>query len=91
MRRVKGGPWVPVEITCRQVIDEDTGELAEPETLVAVFDNVRCDAADVWTHVEPISRKDFNRLREFVSADQRMSATMVAMDLSATPTRPPRR
>lgn len=90
MKRVKGGPWVPVQIVCEADID-DVGELAAPERLIAVFDGTRCDAETVWTYVEPISRAAFMALSERARTDDAMAATMVPMNLAAKPTRPPRR
>lgn len=91
MRRVKGGPFVPVQIVCERDLDDETGELAAPERLVAIFDGTRCAAASIWTYVEPISRAEYLALVERARTDERMAATMVPMNLSDTPTRPPRR
>lgn len=91
MRRVKGGPFVPVQIVCERDLDDETGELAAPERLVAIFDGTRCPAWSVWTYVEPISRAEYLALVERARTDERMAATMVPMNLSDTPTRPPRR
>lgn len=91
MRLVRKGPWVAVEIVCERDLDDETGELAAPERLVAVFDGRRCDAERVWTYVQPISRPDYLALLERARTDDRMAATMVPVDLASTPTRPPRR
>lgn len=91
MKLVRGGPWVAVEIVCERDLDDDTGELAAPERLVAVFDGRRCDAERVWTYVQPISRPDYLALLERARTDDRMAATLVPVDLASTPTRPPRR
>lgn len=91
MKRVKGGPWVAVEIVCERDLDDETGELAAPERLVAVFDGTRCAAENVWTYVQPISRTEYLALIERARTDERMAATMVPLNLSDNPTRPPRR
>ena len=91
MRRVKGGPWVPVEITCESVTDPDTGELTEPEKLIATVEGQRQEADRLWTYLHPISRDEFTALVTRHRQDGRMAATMVPMNLSDTPQRPPRR
>ena len=91
MKRVKGGPWVAVQIVCERDLDDETGELAAPERLIAIFDGARCDAAAVWTYVQPISHDEYRALVERAGTDDRMAATMVPVDLASTPTRPPRR
>lgn len=91
MKRVKGGPWVAVQIVCERDIDEATGELTADERLVAVFDGARCPAESVWTYVEPISRTDYLALIERARTDERMASTMIAVNLRDNPTRPPRR
>ena len=91
MRRVKGGPWVAVQIVCERDIDDETGELTAPERLVALFDGERRRAETVWTYVEPISRDEYRALLDRAGRDERMAATMVPMNLKDNPTRPPRR
>ena len=91
MKRVKGGPWVAVEIVCQRDVDEETGELTAPERMIAVFDGTRCDAEKVWTYVQAISRDDYLALVERARTDDRMAATMVPVNLATSPTRPPRR
>lgn len=91
MRRVKGGPWVAVQIVCERDIDDETGELTAPERLVALFDGERRRADTVWTYVEPISRDEYRALLDRAGRDERMAATMVPMNLKDNPTRPPRR
>ncbi len=90
MRNVKGGPWVPVKIVLEREIDHDTGELAGPERYIAEYEGRRVDAIWVWERVSPISRADYDRLVEWVASDDVMAASMVALDLSKTPTRPPK-
>ena len=87
-RAVKGGPWLPVEIRMRQVIDEDTGELAEPETLEAFELGRRLDPAWVWTSCRPIGREDYDALVERHRTIREMEATHAVLDLSANPMLP---
>lgn len=91
MRRVKGGPFVPVRIFIERETDHETGELTEPERYVAEVEGLRADAAAIWTYLTPISREDYLALVEMHRAEDRMAATMVPMNLADTPTRPPRR
>jgi hypothetical protein len=57
---VREGPWVPVRIFMRQVVDAD-GELIEPEELLCEVDGQLRDAVDQWTYVcdQPISRERY--------------------------------
>ena len=91
MQRVKGGPFVPVRIFIESQIDPDTGELTAPERYVAEVEGIRADPVPIWTYLTPISRADFDALVERHRSDDVMAATMVALDLSKTPTLPPRR
>lgn len=61
-RMVRGGPWVPVEIRVEREIDQETGELAGPERLIAIVDGMRRNPESLWTYLTPISRKDFDDL-----------------------------
>jgi hypothetical protein len=90
MRRVKGGPRVPVEIRIEREVDPETGELAAPERHVAFVEGERTDARTIWTHLSPISRAEYLRLVERQRTDDRFAASKVAYDLAAEPTRPPR-
>lgn len=91
MRRVKGGPFVPVRIWIERDIDPDTGELAAPERYRAEVEGLPADPESIWTYLTPISRADFDALVERHRSDDRMAASMVPLDLSGTPTLPPRR
>jgi hypothetical protein len=64
VKLAKGGAWVPVNIYLYQAIDDETGELAEPEKLICElgWDGERVNPLRLWTHVEPISRAEFVRL-----------------------------
>jgi len=89
-RNVSGGPWVPVQISLSRAIDHDTGELTAPERYIAHVEGRVVDAAMIWDRLEPISREEFDRLVARIASDERMQASMVALDLSETPTRPPK-
>lgn len=91
MQRVKGGPFVPVRIFIMRETDPDTGELTEPERFVAEVEGLRADPVAIWSYLTPISRADFDALVERHRSDDAMAATMVPLDLSKTPTLPPRR
>lgn len=90
MKLIRGGPWVPVEVKVVRAIDIDTGDLTEPEKYVAVCEGRTRDAALIWDRLEPISRKDFDNLVARIAGDERLQANMVRLDLSETPTRPPK-
>jgi hypothetical protein len=90
MKLVSGGPWVPVEVKMVRSIDPDTGELTGPERYIALVEGHTRDAAPIWDRMEPISRADFDRLVARIAGDERLQASMVRLDLSATPTRPPK-
>jgi hypothetical protein len=90
MQHVKNGPYVPVRVTLSQDIDHDTGELAAPERHIATYEGRTIDAALIWDRLDPISRDEYEQLVEVISRDDRMAASMVALDLSETPTRPPK-
>jgi hypothetical protein len=61
MRKVKGGPFVPVSIKLHQEWD-DEGELTEPERLVCLVAGEPVDPVKVWTHLQPISHEAFESL-----------------------------
>lgn len=88
MRRVKDGPWIPVEIWCDREIDEN-GELACDEKLRADAFGEELDPNEIWTWLTPISRAEFMRLTEFRMQNQHCIANDRPIDLGATPT-PPR-
>ena len=78
-RMVKGGPYVPLRIWIRQVIDPDTGELAEPEVIMADIGGEPGDPVGLWTYAEPIRR------------DSLMAATHAPINLARHPVGPSRR
>jgi hypothetical protein len=90
MKLVSGGPWVPVEVKVVREIDPDTGELTGPEKYVAICEGRTRDPGPIWDRMEPISRADFDSLVARIAGDERLQASMVRLDLSATPTRPPK-
>ncbi|WP_205749033.1 hypothetical protein [Frigidibacter oleivorans] len=89
-RLTKGGPWVPVEIRVERVICPDSGELLEPERLVAICDGDRRDPARLWTYLTPISRAehaDLLRRRDLIPS---MAATLAPVSTSTLHTMRPR-
>jgi hypothetical protein len=87
-RLVKGGPFVPVRIFVEREIDPETGELTGPERLACECDGQRRDPAQLWSFLEPISKANFDRLGAMRQSNPAMAATMVAIDLTASPMRP---
>ena len=85
-RMRKGGPWVPVEIKCRQVIDA-TGELEEPEAMYAECIAGQINLDHHWQFLIPITVRDFDALVELHKSDPRMAATHAPLDLSEEPMR----
>lgn len=64
-RKVRIGPhryWRAVEIYVDRVTDPETGELTEPERIVAWADGTAQDPASMWTYLQPISEAEFRRL-----------------------------
>lgn len=90
MRRIKGGPFVPVRIWIEREIDA-AGDLTGPEVFRAEVEGLACDPVPIWTYLKAITRADYDALVEMHRTEDRMTATMVALDLSATPTLPPMR
>lgn len=64
MQRVKGGPYLPVEISMVQICDPETGELTEPERLVATSLGAPVDPVALWTRLTPITRAEFAQLND---------------------------
>lgn len=62
-RRGKGGPWVPCSIRLHQEIDRETGELTAPETFVCEVQGEERDPYQIWTHLRPISRREYRSLQ----------------------------
>lgn len=91
MQRVKRGPFVPVRIFIERETDPDTDELSAPERFAAEVEGMRADPVAIWSYLTPISKADFDALVERHRSDDLMAATMVAVDLSKSPTLPPRR
>lgn len=64
MRKVKGGPWIPVRIWLYQETDIVTGDLSADERLMCEVDGITADPVPIWTHLRPISRDGFLSLKE---------------------------
>lgn len=82
-RVVRNGPFLPVEIRLRQVLDAETGDLAEPEVYEAEELGGRRDPYRIWTSCRPISREEFEALTERHHTVDAMAATHVAVDANA--------
>ena len=87
-RLVKGGPFVPVQIRVEREIDDDTGELLGPETLVALVDGQPRAPGPIWTHLTPISRAEFQSLQDRKASIPAMAATHAKLDLTEGPMMP---
>lgn len=87
-RLVKGGPFVPVEIRILREICPETGDLTGPEVFACEVDGIRRNPADVWSYLTPISRAEFEALRERRESIPEMVATMVPLDLTRKAMRP---
>ena len=92
-RWVKGGPWAPASITCVQILDPETGELAEPERLACEVGGHPYSAANQWVRLasNPITREAYEALVSARAADSRMAADLAEFDIAAAPPRPARR
>ena len=91
VRMVKGGPFVPLRIWCRQIIDPDTGELAEPEVIMADIGGEPGDPVGLWTYAEPIRREAYEALVSAIERDRLMQATHAPINLARHPVGPSRR
>lgn len=62
---IKGGPYVAARIVLIQVVDDETGELTEPERFFCEVDGRPADAHDQWTWLcgEPIAEDDYWLMR----------------------------
>lgn len=86
MRKVRGGPWVAVEIWLEQQIDDETGELVADEKLRAIQNGEPVNPAFIWTYCRPIRAEEYDALTGARSdMEATMKATMVAVDLGALP------
>lgn len=92
-RWVKGGPWVPASIRCVQVVDPETGELAEPERLVCEVGGEVFRPERQWVRLasNPITRGAYDALVAARDTDDRMKADLAAIDITIAPPRPSRR
>lgn len=89
-RLVRGGPWVAARIDLVQILDPETGELAEPERLTCIVGGDRRDAYREWTWIasNPVTREEHARLEAARLTDPRMAAVLAPMDICAAPPRP---
>lgn len=96
LRLTKGGPWVPMQIECVQVIDPETGELTEPERLVCTMLGQVVDPGRYWArgHFRHISESDYQSLEtEWREAERQgkhhpMLDPFSPVDVTARPTAP---
>lgn len=87
-RLTRGGPYVPVEIVCVQVTDDEFCELIEPERFEARLPRGETrNPEKIWSYLTAITISEFDALTEMHSTDARMAATNVAVDLSRAPVR----
>ncbi len=91
IRHVKGGPYVPMRIWLRQIIDPDSGDLAEPEKIMADVGGEPGDPVNLWVYAEPITRETYEALVSAITRDRLMQATHVRVDLARNPIGPSRR
>lgn len=79
-RMVSGGVWVPVRIWIEQVIDPETGDLTEPEQLMATVGAEPACPWRIWTHVarHPITADQWQALIDRAAVDHLMGATHAA-------------
>ncbi len=83
-RKVKGGPYLPVEVRVDRDLDPETGELANDEILV-------CDvcgepirhavAAAIFTYAAPISSGEYHSMMACLPTDKRMSDPIKKINL----------
>lgn len=88
MRQVKGGPWEPVTIWCDREIDEETGELASDEVMLADVFGEPGDAYAIWTYLTPISREEHDQIFQWRLANQHRFQSRQRVNLAAAPTLP---
>ena len=91
MKMVKGGPWVPVRIWCRQAIDPDSGELTEPETFHADIGGEAGDPVGVWLYCQPISHETYDALLTACATDPVMAGVKAPINLAHMPVGPAKR
>lgn len=75
-------------IWCHQDIDQETGELADDERLMADVFGDPADAAAIWSRLTPISRAEYDRLRNWRLANQHRLHSRQRVNLAAAPTLP---
>lgn len=64
MRLVKNGPWMPVRIWWHSVVDQETGELTEPERMLCLVGERERDIDRTWLSCckNPISRPEYEAM-----------------------------
>lgn len=86
MRR-KRGHWLPVEIYVDREFDGN-GDLACDEQIKAsVFFDPACPR-EIWTYLTPISRREFQRLTDYLLSNQETINPAARIDVGAAPTLP---
>ncbi len=88
MRRVKGGPWVPVRIFVVRDIEAETGDLEGPERLVAEINGEWTQPGSIWTHLRPISRADYAALLARIALNPALADPTKPINLMKEPARP---
>lgn len=92
IRLKKGGPLIPVVITMRQEIDPETGELTEPEKLIAEYEGREVPASYIWESARPVSRMQYAALLKAQSQNPEiMAATKASANILDMRFLPPRR
>lgn len=87
LRKIKGGPWVPVEIRAEQETD-DAGDLCAPVKFLAIIGEEAIDAQSIWTHCRPVTEEQFARAKAFREDNAHRFSDRERIDLSRTPTMP---
>ena len=89
-RLVRLGPWCPARVWLHQVIDPETGELAEDERLLCEVDGDRRNPARAWISIasNPITEVAFDELVAARNLNPQMRASMTRFDLTLSPARP---
>lgn len=83
IRRVKGGPFVPVAIWIEQDLDDKTGELIAPEELRCIVNGVPADPVRTWLFCRAITSAEYDALTGAHGRIEEMAATHACLDLGA--------
>lgn len=84
-RMVKGGPWIPVRIYIERDTDPVTGELTAPERFMCDVNGELRNAADQWTHLQPITREEYEALLQRRYAVPEMLDPKTPIDITRRP------